>query len=213
MLIVVTGGIGTGKSTVSQALAEAMPGYELVSADQMVRDLYAQSEPFQKELIHRFGTTDRKKVARIAFSDAAIRSDLVALSWQYLAGHVDALFERDDVIFEFPLYCESPRWHGKPAIVIVLSCAEITQRDRVMARDGISSEQYERIRSSQRPLAQKLKLADFHLNTSGPMDSVLNDVQALPTKLYAMGARHYNGLAHAAEEKAQQFAGQEGRIS
>lgn len=213
MLIVVTGGIGTGKSTVSQALADVLPGHDLVSADQLVRELYAQSEPFRQELIERFGTADRTEVSRIVFSDAAKRSDLVTLSWRYLEEVVDDLFERDNLIFEFPLYCESPSWHNKGAIVVVLSCDVDVQRSRVLARDGISADQFERIRASQMPVSVKLKLADVHVDTSGTLESVLQQVIDLRSKLYAMAVQRGSGRSRVLHEKAQRDAGQEERLS
>lgn len=183
MRIVVTGSIGTGKSTVCQALLQHMPGYELVSADQMVHDLYANNAEFQAGLQSKFGTTDRKAIARIVFADRARRVELEALSWAFLAQAVDALFLKENVIFEFPLFFEHPHWIGCPDAVIVLGCDEQTQRTRVSARDGISVEAFDRILAAQLPQAEKAKRADIYLDTSGSRESVLAAVAALPAKL------------------------------
>lgn len=190
MRIVVTGSIGTGKSTVCQALLEHMPGYELVSADQMVHDLYANNTQFLEGLQSKFGTTDRKAIARIVFADRPKRVELEALSWAFLAQAVDALFLKENVIFEFPLFFEHPHWLGCPDVVIVLGCDEQTQRARVYARDGISVEAVDRILAAQLPQAEKAKRADIYLDTSGSRESVLAAVAALPAKLLHISNSH-----------------------
>ena len=183
MRIVVTGSIGTGKSTVCQALLQHMPGYELVSADQMVHDLYANNAEFQAGLQSKFGTTDRKAIARIVFADRARRVELEALSWAFLAQAVDALFLKENVIFEFPLFFEHPHWIGCPDAFIGLSGDQQTQLTRVSARDGISVEAFDRILAAQLPQAEKANRADIYLDTSGSRESVLAAVAALPAKL------------------------------
>jgi dephospho-CoA kinase len=183
MRIVVTGGIASGKSTVCNALVQHMPGYVLVSADQMVRDLYADSVPFRAGLVERFGTTDRRAISALVFSDASRRADLEALSWVYLHQAVDALFEQQDIIFEFPLFFEHPHWLGRPDAVIVLGCDDASQRQRAMARDGLTEEAFTRIRAAQLPLAEKVRRADIYLDTGGTLASVLDAVAALPARL------------------------------
>ncbi|WP_080413057.1 dephospho-CoA kinase [Burkholderia ubonensis] len=186
MRIVVTGGIGSGKSTVCKALHALMPGYELVSADQMVHDLYASNAQFRADLVKRFGTAERKEVSMIVFENPARRLELVTLSWAYLAQAVDAVFEKPDVIFEFPLFFEHPHWLGRPDAVVLVGCDEPTQRARVLERDGISADNFERIKRAQLPLAEKVEKADIYLDTSGSLDSVLKAVADLPEKLRSL---------------------------
>ena len=188
MRIVVTGSIGTGKSTVCQALLQHMPGYELVSADQMVQALYANNAEFQAGLQSKFGTTDRKAIARIVFADRARRFEIVRLSRASPPQAFAALFLKENVIFEFPLFFEHPHWIGCPDVVVVLGCDEQTQRARVYARDGISVEAFDRILAAQLPQAEKAKRADIYLDTSGSRDSVLAAVAALPAQLTRFAA-------------------------
>lgn len=190
MRIVVTGGIGCGKSTVCNALQQHLPGYELVSADQMVRDLYANSIPFRAGLVERFGTTDRRAISAIVFADAARRADLEALSWVYLEAEADAVFQRQDIIFEFPLFFESRKWIGLPDAVVVLGCDADVQRQRVLARDNISEEALSRILAAQMPLAEKIRQADIYLDTSGALPDVLAAVAGLPAQLRALPQKH-----------------------
>jgi dephospho-CoA kinase len=170
MRIVVTGGIGSGKSSVSKELVKHMPGYELVNADQMVHDLYVGNAKFRAELVKRFGTAERKEIATIVFANPSRRVELEALSWAYLAQAVDAVFELPNVVFEFPLFFEHPHWLGQQDAVVLVRCAESVQRERVLARDGISAETFERIKSAQLPVDEKLKWADFAIDTTDGFD-------------------------------------------
>lgn len=186
MRIVVTGGIACGKSTVSNALLKHLPGYVLVSADQMVHDLYATNVEFQAGLMARFGTTDRRAISAIVFAAPERRADLEALSWVYLEREVDRVLAQENIIFEFPLFFESKRWIGRPDAVVVLGCDIDVQRQRAMARDGISADALARILAAQMPAAQKAVLADIYLDTSGTLDEVLAMVATIPGRLRSM---------------------------
>ena len=186
MRIVVTGGIGCGKSTVCEALQKHLPGHALVSADQMVRDLYATNAAFRAGLVERFGTADRRTISAVVFADNARRADLEALSWVYLEREVTAVLQQENVIFEYPLFFESGKWIGWPDAVVVLGCAPEIQRQRVMARDGVSEEAFARILAAQMPVAQKAELADIYLDTSGSLAEVLAAVGAIPAQLQGL---------------------------
>jgi dephospho-CoA kinase len=192
MKIVVTGGIGSGKSTVCQALITLLPGYELVSADEMVHDLYAQNAQFRAELAKRFGTAERKDVSAIVFANPGRRLELITLSWAYLAQAVETVFEKSNVIFEFPLFFEQPHWLDRPDAVVVVGCDDATQRARVMARDGISEERFEAIKRAQLPLEAKVKEADFFIDTTDRF-MVESYISSVATRLKARA----ESLAHA----------------
>lgn len=189
MRIVITGNIGCGKSTVSHALLAHLPGYTLVSADDLVRQLYEANAAFTEALIPLFGTFDRKAVARIAFEDAGRRAQLVALSLAHLNPVVDALFQSDDILVEFPLFYENPRWVAQADYVIALSCTETVQRERVRARDGLDDVAISRILAAQMPAAVKSALAHAHLDTSGPLVQTLAEVETLANQLQVEALR------------------------
>jgi dephospho-CoA kinase len=191
MKIVVTGGIGSGKSTVCQALITRLPGYELVSADEMVHELYAQNAQFRADLVKRFGTAERKEVSAVVFASPERRLELITLSWAYLAQAVEAVFEKANVVFEFPLFFEQPHWLDRPDAVVVVGCDAATQRARVMARDGISEEQFEAIKRAQLPLEEKVKEADFFIDTTDRF-MVESYIASVATRLKARAER----LAH-----------------
>jgi dephospho-CoA kinase len=192
MKIVVTGGIGSGKTTVCKRIVPLMEGYEFVSADEMVHALYAQNAQFRADLVKRFGTAVRKEVSAIVFANPERRLELITLSWAYLAQAVDAVFEKTNVIFEFPLFFEQPHWLDRPDAVVVVGCSEDAQRARVLERDGISEEAFERIKRAQLPLDEKVKEANFFIDTTNRHD-VEGQIGAVVTRLKARAQR----LAHA----------------
>jgi dephospho-CoA kinase len=183
MRIVITGSIGTGKSTVSKALHGFMPGYERVSADDLVHNLYAYNAQFQADLLTRFGTAARKEISDIVFAQPQRRVELETLSWAYLVQEVEATFAKENVIFEFPLYFEFPHWHGRADAVVVVGCDEATQFARVAARDGLSKEKFDNIIKAQLPLAEKVKQANIYLDTTGSLESVKATIADMPELL------------------------------
>lgn len=189
MRIIITGTIGCGKSTVTQALLQHLPGYALVSADDLVRQLYDGPNEFTAEVLRLFGTANRKEVARIAFSDAARRAQLVALSLEMLGPVVDAVFARENVLFEFPLFYENPRWVHAADFVIALHCDEATQRARVKARDGLDDAAIDRVLAAQLSSQAKVALADADLDTGGTLEGTLVKTAALAKQLQAEALR------------------------
>lgn len=179
MRIVVTGNIGTGKSTVSQALAQQLAGFRLVSIDTLVRELYISHSAFQEYVQTAFGTQDRRDVAQQVFADPAARQALVEMSLRCLGPAVDELFEQENLIIEFPLFFENPYWVSRADFIVALQCSEDVQLKRVMARDGLIEESAARIVAAQMPMAAKAALAHVVIDTDGDLDSTLASVPPL----------------------------------
>lgn len=181
MRVVITGNIGTGKSTVCQHLLSKLVGFRLVSADDLVRELYVSHEGFRAYLLATFGTLNRREVATQVFADTAARQALVEQSLQCLTPVVDELFQQENVLIEFPLFFENPRWVAQADYVIALHCPPDTQRERVMARDNLSAADVERIVNAQMPMAAKVALADVAIDTGTSMSEMLDAVAARAT--------------------------------
>lgn len=79
VVVGLTGGIGAGKSTFARLLADH--GAEVIDVDAIGRQVIAPGTPGAAAVEERFGTSDRRQLARIVFSDEAARLDLEAISW------------------------------------------------------------------------------------------------------------------------------------
>ena len=117
VVVGLTGGIGSGKSTVSAMLASR--GAVVIDADAIVREVQAPGGPAYQGIVDRFGpgvvlpdgALDRAALAAIVFSDPAARAELGALTYPHLgvvmAARVDAQRETDNVVvLDFPLLAE-----------------------------------------------------------------------------------------------------------
>jgi len=177
LLVGLTGGIATGKSTVSDMLRQF--GCLVIDADQLAREVVAPGEPALAEVVREFGdvltpdgTLDRKKVAAIVFADPARRHRLEAILHPAIRARFDAQLDalaRDGfdgiVIFDAPVMIESGGYKHMDRLIVVAT-DEATQRARLVARDGDAADGARRI-ASQMPLAEKVKLADYIIDNSG----------------------------------------------
>ena len=177
LLVGLTGGIATGKSTVSEMLRQL--GCIVIDADQLAREVVAPGEPALAEVVREFGdvltsdgTLDRKKVAAIVFADPAHRHRLEAILHPAIRARFDAQLDalaRDGfdgiVIFDAPVMIESGGYKHMDRLIVVAT-DEATQRARLVGRDGDAADGARRI-ASQMPLAEKVKLADYVIDNSG----------------------------------------------
>lgn len=174
-----TGGIGSGKSTVAQMLAAR--GAAVIDSDAIARSVTAANgsampaiaQEFGKEFVAPDGSLDRDRMRALVFSDPsaklrleAIVHPLVGIATQaqaqaaVQAGHTL-------LVFDVPLLVESPRWRKLVDKVLVVDCLESTQITRVMARSGLTREAVENIIRAQATRVQRLAAADITLFNEG----------------------------------------------
>jgi dephospho-CoA kinase len=178
LLVGLTGGIATGKSTVAQTLRRL--GAEVIDADQLARDVVAPGEPALAEIVREFGdvrqadgTLDRKKLGAIVFNDPARRKRLEAITHpairdRFLA-RLQALQEQGFeglVFFDAPVMIESGNYRNMDRLVVVFT-DEATQRARLTARDGMTAEEAARRMATQMAVVEKAKLADYVIDNRG----------------------------------------------
>ena len=177
LLVGLTGGIATGKSTVSEVLRRL--GCIVIDADQLARDVVAPGEPALAEVVREFGDVltpdgalDRKKVAAVVFADPTRRRRLEAILHPAIRARFDARLEalaregfEGIVVFDAPVMIESGGYKHMDRLIVVIT-DEATQRVRLVARDGDAGDGDRRI-ASQMPLAEKVKLADYVIDNSG----------------------------------------------
>ncbi len=185
MLIVgLTGGVASGKTAVSEVLREE--GAYIVDADQIARDLVRPQRPawseivriFGKEILQEDGSIDRKKLADRVFADPDQRKLLNQILHPLITGEIDRktgeIAQKDPkaiVVIDAPLLIEVGYQRRVDKLMVVTS-TQIEQIERVKVRDGISSEGAMRIISSQMPVEEKVKLADFVIRNEGSLAEV-----------------------------------------
>ena len=191
-IIGLTGGIATGKSTVSQILAKR--GYEIIDADAVVRELQVAGSPLLCEMVNAFGITilhndgslNRGELAKIIFSNESARRMLN----QIVHPAVRAEFEKrikgskaDLLFLEVPLLFEAG-FDDMTCANLVISAQEKVQRMRLMLRDGLSIQEAQERISSQMTMSEKVARADFVIDNSGDLngleesvDRVLNGIK------------------------------------
>ena len=188
--LALTGSIGMGKSTVAAMFADA--GVPTFDADAVVRRLQGPGGRLVPLIEKRFpGTTRDGEVDRDALSSAVLadRDELAALeSIVHPAVHHERtrfIMEHGDapaLLFDIPLLFETG---GDVAFdkVIVVSAGSALQRERVLARPGMTVEKFEQILARQLPDDEKRSRADFVVDTSGTMDETRAQVNNILTCL------------------------------
>jgi dephospho-CoA kinase len=177
-----TGGIGSGKSTVASVLVAS--GATLIDADAISRQVTAPgglalqeiARQFGDDLITADGAMDRDRMRQLAFSDPSLRRRLEAIIHPLVSQEVmrqsemaaaAAKGEGGCIVFDVPLLVESGRWRQQVDHVLVVDCMEATQIARVMARNGWSQEVVEKIMAGQASRAQRLAAADSCIFNDG----------------------------------------------
>ena len=168
-----TGGIGSGKSTIAARLAER--GAAVIDADAISRAstapggsaLPAIAAAFGSSLIGADGALDRAAMRELVYRDASARQRLEAiihpLVGQETEHQAQQALERGSpmLVFDVPLLVESgARWRARVDRVLVADCDPATQIERVMARNQLAREQVEAIIAAQAPRADRLAAAD-----------------------------------------------------
>jgi dephospho-CoA kinase len=183
MLIVgLTGGVASGKTAASQALKEE--GAYIIDADQIARELVQPHQPawneliraFGKEILQEDGSLHRKKLADKVFADPKQRKRLNQILHPRIKEEMDRrtkeIGQKDPeaiVVIDAPLLVELGDHHEMDKLIVVNS-TQTQQIERLKDRDGISPEEALRILSSQMPLGEKVKLADFVIGNEGSLE-------------------------------------------
>lgn len=175
-----TGGIGSGKSTVAAMLADR--GAAVIDADAIARGVTAQggramaaiAQTFGHQMVDAQGAMDRQAMRALVLQNPQAKQQLEAiihpLVAQITAEQAQAALDhgRQVLVFDVPLLVESgERWRKQVDRVIVVDCDAQTQKDRVMARSGLASEEVDRIIALQASRAQRLACADVVVCNQG----------------------------------------------
>ncbi|MEZ5498592.1 MAG: dephospho-CoA kinase [Steroidobacteraceae bacterium] len=179
--VILTGGIASGKTTVSRLFAAL--GIVIIDSDELAREVVAPGEPALAAIVKRFGSgildsdgaLDRPRLRAIVFADSNARADLERITHpairQLMRTRLTAA-ESPYTILAIPLLAETGG-RREADRVLVVDCPEELQLRRLMARDGSSEPQARAILAAQASREQRLALAD---------DVIVNDGELAPLR-------------------------------
>jgi dephospho-CoA kinase len=192
VIVGVTGGIGSGKSTAAAMFEER--GAEVIDTDAIALELTQPGQPALQRIAQRFGSdylgTDgrlnRAKLRALVFSDPAARTDLEAILHPSIGAEVRSRVQQSGspyVLILIPLLAETGAYRDLLKRVLVIDCDERLQIQRAMERSGLSAEEVRSIIAAQASRSARLALAD---------DIIVNDrgLAELHTQVAALDARY-----------------------
>ena len=195
ILVGLTGGIGSGKSTVSALLAER--GAIVVDADLAARVVQEPGSPVLAEMAERFGAhviteagmLDRAAVAAIVFADADALKDLNRIVHPAVGAEMtrQVLAQRETdrvVVMDIPLLAENPR-PGLQAIVVVDVPVEL-QVERLVSSRGFAEHDARARIAKQASRETRVALATYVIDNSGSLDDLVPQVDSLWESLRAL---------------------------
>ena len=172
-----TGGIGSGKSTVAGLLAQL--GATVIDTDLIARQLTlpggaaieAITAAFGTELIDAAGALNRTRMRALVFTDATAKRRLEAILHPLIGVETErqarAAAAAPAVVFDVPLLVESGRWRARVDKVLVVDCREATQIERVVARSGWTPQAAQAVIDSQATRSQRRACADAVIFNDG----------------------------------------------
>jgi dephospho-CoA kinase len=191
-----TGGIGSGKSTVAELFRAYGAG--IVDTDEISRTLTAPGQPAVDEIARRFGpqfvapdgSLDRVRMRNLVYSDASARKDLEGILHPLIRQQSMLQIQESKapyVVIVVPLLIETGAYRGMTGRILVVDCEPETQVRRVMERSGLRRDEVLSIVRSQASREQRLHEADDIIHND-------SDLEALRTQVRPL---HYRYLEHA----------------
>jgi dephospho-CoA kinase len=181
---VITGSIGSGKSTVADLFAKW--GATVVSADKIARNVVSEGSVGLNQIVTLFGfqvldesgKLDRTKLAEIAFSNRRTKEKLEAILHPLIQSAADEEFRRaisegkNIIIYDCPLYFETKLPKKNFKNVIVVSAPKENCLERITSQGQFSKEQVEARMQYQIPIEEKVNQADFVIENTGTLEKL-----------------------------------------
>lgn len=188
-----TGGIGSGKSTVAALLQQR--GAFIIDADAISRActlfggsaMPAISSVFGADFVGADGGINRQRMRDHVFSNSEARRTLEAIIHPLVSAEVERLAASSNancLVFDIPLLVESPVWRHRLDRIVVVDCSRATQVRRVSLRNAWDSATIESVISNQSPRDQRLGAADLVLfNDTDRIEPLQQSVNTLAQRL------------------------------
>jgi len=189
-----TGGIGSGKTTISGLFAEL--GVEVIDTDEIARSLTSKPQAamtaieahFGPAVIASDGSLDRERMRELAFSDPEAREALQRILHPLIREEVQrrlAATASPYALVVVPLLVES-RGYSFASRILVVDCSEEQQIARVVQRSGLSREQVQAIMASQASRSDRLAVANDVIHNDGEIGALRDQVQRLHDQYLAL---------------------------
>jgi len=174
--IVLTGGIGTGKSTTASLLK--LYGYKIIDADAISKEVFNEKLNEIKKL---FNTTDRKEIRKIVFNDKEKLKKLEDLILPEVKKRVlkkAKELEKDNIFYfvDLPLYFEKQNYPEFKKVLLVYAPKEV-QIKRVINRDNSTKEEVLSILNNQMDIEKKRELADYIIDNSKDLKHLQKEIE------------------------------------
>ena len=190
-----TGGIGSGKSTVAGYWAAL--GAHLIDTDALARALTLPGgaaiarlrEEFGPEAIDAGGALDRERMRALAFADTTAKQRLESILHPLIGAEALRLAAESSsaaIVFDVPLLSETSVWRARCDRIAVVDCSETTQIERVVQRSGWDADQVHRVIAQQTPRAVRRTIADAVIDNDSPR--TLHQLQIAAHALWALWA-------------------------
>lgn len=192
MRLGLTGGIGSGKSTVAALLASQ--GASVIDADALARGTTAPGGAaipqiemaFGTEMLTKEGALDRDKMRQLAFATPSARQQLEAIVHPLVGQAISQATvaaqaaQAACIVYDIPLLVESAHWRRNLPRILVVDCSPETQIQRVVTRSGLTEAEVAGIIAAQAPRLQRLRAADLVLfNDEISMEELAQQVQQI----------------------------------
>jgi dephospho-CoA kinase len=199
LVVGLTGGIGSGKTTVADFFAGL--GAAVVDTDAIAHELTSARGAAMPAIVEAFGGAvvrgdgglDRAAMRRLCFSDPARRERLEAILHPLIRRESVARCERADrapyVLLVVPLLVESGAYRDRVDRILLVDCDEALQIARVMARSALSEDEVRAIMATQASRAERLAAADDVLSNTGARDELRAAVLILHRRYVELGRR------------------------
>ena len=191
-LVGLTGGFGSGKSTVARILSEL--GLKVISADNLAREICEPGMPAYNEIVETFGkevvaedsSLSRKRLGDIVFAEPALLGQLNSIVHPRVIAREEELLKQTEeadpdaiVVLDVPLLIEVERHHLVDFLVVVNAPTEQRFERLEKKFGGLDRAAAEARMKHQMPLEEKVKLADFVVDNSGKPESTREQTEKL----------------------------------
>jgi dephospho-CoA kinase len=200
-----TGGIASGKSTVSKIFARI--GAHVLDADEVARELLLPGQPawrrlrqaFGEEFFHPDGTVKRKQLRKLVFANPEKRNQLNAIVHPEVMKEINrrseilsSSLQSTVLVVDVPLLLEVGVADRFDKIVVV-DVRESVQINRLVQRDGISEEEAKQALKVQMPLSEKVELADYVIDNNSTLADTEIEVRKVWEELLVLAGKKRGG--------------------